>query len=207
LLKRKWTRRPFHPCHYPRARRLIRLCTVIAFGRGRFSLLDYLSLRHGPAWSYARYSSYGRCYFEINRRVGQGSPYARLSLSLLSTKVIRPHFHTMNCSLGIGFVCVYATYRAKLFHSELTANQPEAAMALVATVRAGFTKYRGQFGRRFLHLYRLGWPRRSDSRTLFEDAFVSMHCVPKSLPNLSSTLRSMVTTGRPCREKSRIVKG
>ena len=27
-------------------------------------------------------------------------------------------------------------------------------MALVATVRAGFTKYRGQFGRRFLHLYR-----------------------------------------------------
>jgi hypothetical protein len=28
-------------------------------------------------------------------------------------------------------------------------------MALVATVRAGFAKYRGQFGRRFLHLYRL----------------------------------------------------
>ena len=42
-----------------------------------------------------------------------------------------------------------------MFHSELTANQPEAAVALVATVRAGFTKYRGELGRRFLHLYRL----------------------------------------------------
>jgi hypothetical protein len=36
--------------------------TVLAIG--------YLSLRHGPAWSYARYLSYGRCYFKINRRVG-----------------------------------------------------------------------------------------------------------------------------------------
>ena len=83
-----------------------------------------------------------------------------------------------------------------MFHSELTANQPEAAVALVATVRAGFTKYRGQVGRRFLHLYQLGWLRRSDTQTLLEDAFVSMHCVPKSLPSLSSTLRNMVTTGR-----------
>jgi hypothetical protein len=55
---------PLPPLTLPARAKFIRLCTVIAFGRGQFSLLDCLSLQHGPAWSYARYSSWGRCYFD-----------------------------------------------------------------------------------------------------------------------------------------------
>ena len=71
----------------------------------------------------------------------------------------------------------------------------------------GFCQVSGEVREKvFAFVSAVGWSRRSDSRTLFEDAFVSMHCVPKSLQICRQPYAVWLRLGLVC-EKSRILKG
>jgi hypothetical protein len=80
-------------------------------------------------------------------------------------------------------------------------------VALVATVRAGFTKYRGQLGRRFLHLYRLSDGRGALIREHYSKVRSYQCIASRNLCQICRQPYEIWLRLRAGREKSRILKG